>query len=120
MATESRLRTALLARANLKVVSEFSYCGSGFVTTQDPAGYDELERTSLVEQHWPIDENLDPFAHWKKVIGLQEHAAAADVQRCGLNSISSQYIFRPGKDRVSPMLPTFRLGGAGPGLYVGE
>jgi len=103
------LRTALLPRTNLKVVSEFSYCGSGFVTTQDPAGHYESERTSLVEQHRPIDENLDPFADWKNLIGLQKHAAAADVQRCGLNSISSQDVFRPGKDRVSPTLPTFRL-----------
>jgi hypothetical protein len=86
-------QTALLPRANLKVVSEFSYCGSGFVTTQDLAGYDESESTSLVEQHRPIDENLDPFTHWKKLIGLQKHAAAADVQRCGLCSISSQDVF---------------------------
>ena len=113
------LRTALRPRTNLKVVSEFSYCGSGFVTTQDPAGYDESERTSLVEQHRPIDENLDPFAHWKNLIGFQKHAAAADVQRCGLRSISSQDVFRPGKDRVSLMLPTFRLGKAEPGLSVG-
>jgi hypothetical protein len=32
------LRTALLPGTNLKVVSEFSCCGSGFVTTQHPAG----------------------------------------------------------------------------------
>ena len=99
----------MLARPNLKVVSEFSYCVSGFVTTQDPAGHNESERTSLVEQHRPIDENLDPLPHWKKPIGLQKHAAAADVQRCGLCSISSQDVLRPGKDRVSPTLPTFRL-----------
>jgi hypothetical protein len=74
----------------------------------------------LVEQHRPIDENLDPLAHWKKLIGLQKNAAAADVQGCGLCSISSQDVFRPGKDRVPPMLPTFRLGKAGPGLYVGD
>jgi hypothetical protein len=73
----------------------------------------------LVEQHRPIDENLDPLAHWKKQIGLQKHGAAADVQRCGVCSISSQDVFRPGKDRVSRMLPTFRLSGAGPGLYIG-
>jgi hypothetical protein len=70
----------MLARPNLKVVSEFSYCVSGFVTTQDPAGHNESERTSLVEQHRPIDENLDPFAHWKKLIGLQKHANTAS--RC--------------------------------------
>jgi hypothetical protein len=71
----------------------------------------------LVEQHRPIDENLDPFAHWKKLIGLQKHAAAADIQRCGLNSISSQDVFGQCKDRVSLMLPTFQQ--AAPGLSVG-
>jgi hypothetical protein len=69
----------LLPRANLKVVSAIFYCGSGFVTTQDPAGNYESERTSLVEQHRPIDENVDPLAHGKNLIGLQKHATAADV-----------------------------------------
>ena len=104
---------------NLEVVSDYSYCGSGFVTTQDPAGYYESERTSLVEQHRPINQNPDLIAYWKNLIGLQKHTAAADVQRCGLCSISSQDVFQLGSDRVSPMLPTFRLGKAGPSLSIG-
>jgi hypothetical protein len=64
---------------NLEVVSDYSYCGSSFVTTQDPAGYYESERTSLVEQHRPINQNPDLIAYWKNLIGLQKHTAAADV-----------------------------------------
>jgi hypothetical protein len=48
-----------------EVVSDDFDSRSPRITSSDPAVYYEPDRTSVVEQDWPIDQNLNPFSNRK-------------------------------------------------------